>query len=69
MMGIVLFRMEKLATLCAKNMGTYLSGHQIIIPDILNNRCEKATTIAARLPVRSAASIAVTVVPRLAPKV
>ncbi len=66
-MGIALFRVENIANLLAKNLGIDLSGNQTIIPDILNNKCEKATIIAARLPVTSAASIAVTVVPRLAP--
>ena len=57
------------ANFFAREIGTILNGYKMMIPDMLNRRCEKATIIAARLPVTRAARIAVTVVPMLAPRV
>ena len=58
-----------LAKLSANQIGIFLSGYIITIPNILNNRCVKATVTAAGFSVAKEASIAVIVVPRLAPRV
>ena len=67
--GISLLLVEYSANFCAKNIGTFFKGHQKTMPEILKRRCVNATVTAAILPVINAASIAVTVVPMLAPSV
>ncbi len=66
---MILFFVENAANFCAKKIGTALNGHQMMIPDMLNRRWEKATIIADRLPVTKAAKMAVIVVPMFAPSV
>ena len=66
---MILFRVEYWENVSAIVMGRNLSGHQMSIPQRLNRRWEKATTIAARFPVTRAARMAVTVVPIFEPRV
>ena len=37
----------KSAILCDKAIGIFANGRKIVIPTILNNKCEKATAAAA----------------------
>ena len=67
--GYNLFLIEKSARVFARNIGNFEKGHQIIIPDILNNKWAKATTTAFTLPVAIEARMAVIVVPIFAPRV
>jgi hypothetical protein len=67
--GIIFLFIAIAENFSASEMGTNLNGHQTTIPEILNNRWEKATIMAARFPVIRAARIAVTVVPILEPRV
>ena len=67
--GIILLLIEYSANFSAKVIGTFFKGRNIIVPEILNIKCENATMTAASLPVTNAAIIAVIVVPIFAPKV
>ena len=67
--GYNLFLIENSARVFARNIGNFEKGDQITIPEILNNKCAKATTTAFILPVAIEASMAVIVVPIFAPKV
>jgi hypothetical protein len=69
MNGYSLFLIEYSAKALARNIGTREKGHQMIIPEILNIKCENATTTALIFPVARDARIAVIVVPIFAPKV
>ena len=62
-------RDASLANPSASEMGMNCNGQKTTVPYRLNKRCANAHAIAAAEPVPNAASIAVIVVPMLAPKV